>query len=289
MPRKFLFCAAALVMLAACIPAEPNDDLQRTFDPEDTVMGGIQQRGELIVGVESKVFPLVACLDDVGSDCPEGGFAVDLAKEVADSLGVDIRFVSGGTTELIGMPDAGEADLTFPFVPVTGDTVRPLHQTDPYFVAHERLLVKADSDIEQAADLTTEAVCQFGDAGTMVPIDEVNSFVTPIQGSYDECGAMFADGRVEVVVGPDLALAGLAQNADGKVVGDQLNTEGYSAFMEVGASAWVDYVNQVIEEAQQEGRWTEYYDRWIQPGLGESQDPPGMSLEEAAALYPEDA
>ncbi|MEA2434775.1 MAG: polar amino acid transport system substrate-binding protein [Actinomycetota bacterium] len=290
MPRRILVCLFALVALAACIPAEPNDDLKRTFDPEETVMGEIQQRGRLIVGIDPAAHPFTYCLDPIPAGCEWSGFTVDLAREVADSLGVDIKFVTGGATELLGMPEVGGADISFPFVPVTGRLVEPrdLAFTDPYYVAHERLLVRPDSEIQQAIDITTERVCESVNPGTGVPIEEINTTLTPVSASIEECAGMFADGRVDVVVGPDVLLAGIVELAGGVIVGDQLNTEGYSAVLETGASAWIDYVNQVLEEAQQEGRWTEYFKRWIEPGLGESLDPPGMSLEEAAALYPTD-
>jgi polar amino acid transport system substrate-binding protein len=291
MPPRILICATALVLLAACIPAEPDDDVMRTFDPIETVMGEIQQRGVLRVGIEPDLLPLSKAtghciVDNVDTACSAEGFAVDLAQEVADSLGVDVQFVTGGTTELLGMPEAGRADVAFPFIPITEERVRNFAFTDPYFVAHERLLVTAESDVEQVGDIASERVCQALDPDTGVPINELIQFVTPVTGGVSDCRQMFLSGQVDVVVGPDLALSGIAQGGDAKIVGDQLNTEGYSAVLETGAAAWVDYVDQVLEEAQQEGRWTEYFHKWIEPGLGGSLDPPGMSLEEAAALYP---
>jgi ABC-type amino acid transport substrate-binding protein len=289
MPRRILVSTIALVMLVSCIPAEPDDDIIREFDPVETVMGAIQERGELIVGIESDLLPFsrtIECPTDEPqpSECAEG-FVVDQAQDVADSLGVDVTYVAGGSTELLDMPEAGRADVSFPFVPVTEARIRDHAFTDPYYVAHERLLVRDDSTVEQVSDITSELVCQAIDPDTGVPIDELTQFVTPITASAKECEQMFLRGEVDIVVAPDIVLSNIAQT-EGKIVGDQLNTEGYSAVLATGATAWVDYVDAVLEEAQQEGRWTDYFHKWIEPGLGEPLDPPGMSLEEAAALFP---
>jgi hypothetical protein len=50
-----------------------------------------------------------------------------------------------------------------------------------------------------------------------------------------------------------------------------------------------DFVSSVLEEAQAEGRWSEWFEELIAPGLPSvPSDPPGLTVEEAAALYPQD-
>lgn len=104
-------------------------------------------------------------------------------------------------------------------------------------------------------------------------------------------------------VGHDLALAGILPFLEGtcgeggcpgvpplpRFEEEQLSTEGYGALVPSGEASWRDFVTQVLEESQQEGRWAELYRTWLQPLLGgEVLSPPGMTVEEAAALFPAD-
>lgn len=283
--HRLIALVVPLLLLGACIPPEPDDDLIRNFDPEETVMGTLQERGELRIGIDEQFVPPRNNSGGVFS------FAKSLAEEVGRSLGIpqDGWTISVASTSALmqGIED-DTFDVVFPFLPVTEKRIkslRPTHSfTDPYLVAHQRLLVPHE------AGEGMERVCSFADAETAADLTLVVEDAVVASGRPATCGEALAAGRVDAVTGPDIVLAGIAAALpELEVVGDQLNTEGYAAVVEAGAGAWTDYVGQVMEEAQQEGRWTDYFTAYLTPGLQEEQGPPGMSVEEAAALFPSDA
>lgn len=272
--------------LASCIPPEPDDDLIRNFDPEETVMGAIQERGELRIGIDAAFLP---------PSLPDGGvysFAEELGEEVGRALGIPqagITISSGSTSRLMLGIEDDTYDLVFPFLPVTERRVkslRPTHSfTDPYLVAHQRLLESTETGKDDG-----RRVCSFADRETAADLSLVLPDAVIASGSPSTCAFGLTQGSFDAATGPDIVLGGIAAAFDGlEVVGDQMNTEGYAAVVEAGAGAWTEYVGQVIEEAQQEGRWTDYFTAYLTPGLQEEQEPPGMSVEEAAALFPSDA
>jgi glutamate transport system substrate-binding protein len=276
MSRVLLLVAMVLAM-ASCIPAEPDDDLIRSFDPEDTVMGTIQERDLLRVGFDDEMPPALR------------GFVSNLGREVSDALGVQIEYSVGTTDELLARITDDSLDLVFPLIPITEsrvDEMRKTHGfTDPYLVAHQKLLVGTGYTTAQSPeDLAGETVCAALDDQTGLDLALLVEDLTIEEDDVRGCTESFEAREVAAITAPDIVLAGV-DAAGGAIVGDQLNTEGYGAVVEAGANAWTDYVSQVLEEAQQEGRWDEFFSVSFGELLG-SQDPPGMSAEEAAALFP---
>lgn len=298
MSLKVWLCALALLSLVACVPPEPDDDLIRTFDVETTVMGRLQETGVLRVGVPND---RPALADPETSD----GFVASLGAEVADSLGIDLEVVGAPNDSLIGLIDSGELDLVFPAVSITEQRVRQDNDKhlflDPYLVAHQRLLVRRDplSSDGGTPALAGEPVCSFIDPETEIDISTIEPAIdVQVVSAPEKCGRLMARGDVTAVTAADVVLLGLTDfpcklvDCNGEppeIVGDQISTFGYGPVIEGGASSWKDYVVNVLEEAQQEGRWESLYEQYL-TGLsdGEVLEPPGMTVEEAAALFPKE-
>jgi ABC-type amino acid transport substrate-binding protein len=265
---------------AACVPPVPDNDEFVRFD-EETVMGEIQDAGTLVVGLP----------EDVGDPWVE--FATPVAEDIGESLRVDVELESHPNEELVDMVTDGEIDIAFPVVTITEQLVRKHAFSDPIYVAHQRLLVPADAGVTTVDDLTGE-VCSPIDDETGVELQELNeSLVTvPLKpGNAEGCIPLLEDGLVASATAPDVLLATVAAElGDGyEVTGEQLTTEPLAVAVESGASGWVDYVNKIITEFDQEGRWTAAYEEHLGPLLGgETPEPPNMTLEEAAALFPAD-
>lgn len=285
---KRLVVAAVSVSLlgAACVPPEPVVDLSKDYT-EDTVMGEIQAAGRIIIGIPDDAYPL-GYVDQ--NDQPQG-FAVVLGQEIADKLGVDAQFISGSSEQLLALPKDGVADVTFPALAITEERVDAGYQfTDPYYVAHQRLLVRSDDNVTAIEDLSGERVCAITGDETQVPLDQTDKTISVVADEPQDCLAQLTDAEVAAVTGPDFLLAGLRLQRPDEltVTGDQMTTEGLGAVIERGAAAWTDYVNGVLYFAKTEGLWEEAFEETIGLGLDEPMEPPEITAEEAAALYPAD-
>lgn len=306
-----------LLLFGACVPAAPDNDEFKKFNAVTTVMGKVQEDGVLKVGVPNDRLAFATASSACSSDSPcEGaeGFVVDLAREIADALKVEMEIFAMPSDDLIGLVDEGEVQVAFPLVPITEKLVRKHSFTDPFVIGHQRALAPVEDASDEGftlgslepSDEASDAplVCEFIFPDVGVPVEELDGTVeVQTVDDPDGCGALFLKGEIDAAVGHDLALAGVIPFLEGtcgqggcpgvpplpRFVGDQFSTEGYGALVLSGESAWRDFVTQVLEESQQEGRWSALYEEWLQPLLGgEVLSPPGMSVEEAAALYPAD-
>jgi polar amino acid transport system substrate-binding protein len=287
-PRLWLPALVVALAAQACVPPEPSNDRIVRYDPEQTAMGEIQESGEIVIGIPDDAPPF-GFVDAATGD--SAGFLRELGQDVAEALGVEVTVVADASGDLLALTDRGELDLAFPAIPVTEQRFRERGYTTPYFVAHQRLLVRPESRIERVDDLGGATVCSYGDETTVVDLTNLNPAVEVIEtGSIDACAAMLQDGRVAAITAPDLFLISLLQRlpTDYEIVGPQLNTEGYSGVVPLGRRGLAAFVDSVMSEAEVEGRWNEWYRTWIEPITGTSNvDPPQLEPEEAAALYPQ--
>lgn len=203
---------AALVaaLLAACVPPEVDDDSIPVFDPQETLAGKIQKRGVLVVGVEDDAPPIAS-----SSGAEPEGFTVEMGRWLADGLGVDIEFVPATTAELATMVSDHNVDVAFPLTPITEPALDEHLFSDPYFVAHQRLLVPASSPIGGVEDLSGRTVCEFIDE-TGVEVAELNPEVSDTirAGEPMECLERLEGGRVDAVSAPDIVLITLVARSD---------------------------------------------------------------------------
>lgn len=283
---------SALLALGACIPEPPDND-EIVGYASDTAMGAIQEAGVLRVAIEQH--PPFSSFDAGSAQ----GFVVDYANDIAGALGIEAEFELARRDELARLVKgtAPRADVVFPLIPITEKIARANAVTDPYWVGHQRLLVSEPvaSRLEACA-VPGENVL---DIGGMTP-DEVGAEALGDDGAEEagefrivaegrrECLRLFSSESPPVVTGPDIELLRLMQRAPGALVGDQLTTEGYTAFVRNDLPRLADFVNTQLAEAKAEGRWTAWYARWIGPHVTEPapRPPPEMTAEEAAALYP---
>jgi polar amino acid transport system substrate-binding protein len=296
MRKLFLIVLTALV-LGACVA--PPEDIDRVpdFDPAETLMGQIQERGELLVGIADDIgIPLVMA---DATTFEKKGFAIDLGQEIADALGVKLEVVFLDEEDSILPGRIGEespADISFVSLPATEELAKAHPLTHPYWVAHQRVLAPVDSGIEEWTDIEG-SYCSTEDDGTGFDLTGPNPALEAVTGTPQECAGMLKAGDVEAISAPDLdlirawaALGDCEQPCEPspqyEIVGDELTTVGYSAMLPVGSPGWTNFVNATWGEAEAEGRWLEYYEEWIAPFGIELEEAPDMTIEEAAGLFP---
>lgn len=280
---------AALLVGTACVPPEPEVNLARSYD-ELTVMGEIQERGHIVIGIADDAYPL----GYVDQNDQAQGFSADLGRRIAETLDVDARFITGTSEQLLDLPQEGQADIVFPAVAITEELVDKKYQfTDPYYISHQRLMVPSTGYriIESIDQLAGEAVCATGGDDTQVSLDVLEEDIEIVNAEPLQCLHFIEQGDVAAITGSDFLLAGLRAGKEGRyaIIGDQLTTEGIGAVIERGASGWTDFVNAVFEEAEDDGLWASAFGDSIGLGLDEvPSEPPEITAEEAAALYPKD-
>ena len=256
--------------------------------PEDTTMGKIQAAGEIKVGVKYDV-PLFGFKNPQSGEVE--GFDVDMAQRVADTLGVDLKLVEAISDNRIPFLQKGTVDLVFSTMTITTDRDAEIDFSRPYYIAHGRILVPGDSDVQSIEDLGagTTVCTALGSTyeTTVLPKQAPDAkVVTP--DSYSECFTQVQGGQADALITDDVILAGFLQQDDTmQIVGEDLTTDPYGAGVKDKDTEFADFVSGVIEDTFADGTWTELYDKWIGSYTGqEAEDPEPFTLEDAYKIYP---
>ncbi|MDQ3766129.1 MAG: transporter substrate-binding domain-containing protein [Actinomycetota bacterium] len=273
-------------LLGGCVPAPETDEkLVPSFDA-DSLLGAIQEDGELVVAIPAGAPPL----SFVSGDGDPRGLAVDVGRWIAEGLGVEASFVPAPEDEVVQMVEDGLADIAFPTTPITSTFLRETTFSNPYYLGHQRLLVTDVSPVRDVYDLAGEKVCSVL-APTEVPLEGIVPTVEIIEaGTAANCARLVKRGEVAAGTASDLALMGVVSKTEGlQITGEQLNTQGYGVVFETGASTAANFADRLLAQAKTDDRFVDWYAKWVGPYITDPlPDAPELSAEEAATLFPEE-
>ncbi len=256
---------------------------QRSFEA-GTTMKKLQDEGTITVGVKFDVPPFGA--KDPTSGTVQG-FDIDLAKAIADELGVKPKYIEALSDNRIAFLKDGTADLILSTMTITAERDEEIDFSTPYFVANGRILVKeSNTAIKGVDDLAGKKVCTaLGSTYEATLKKQAPKADLRLVDSYSECLELIQNGAVDAVSTDDVILTGMIIQDDSlKLVGDDLTTEPYGAGVKEGDKAFQGFINEVIAEYKSDGRWAAAYEKWVGRYTGQDAEPPTMTLKEALDL-----
>ena len=284
--------SAVALLGAACGGDDPttptgDDGADAQEFEEGSTMAEIQEKGTITIGVKYDVPPF-------GFENPQSGevegFDVDFGKIIAEELGVEAEFVEAISDNRIPFLQDGTVDLILSTMTITTDRDADIDFSNPYYIAHGRIAVYEGSDIASEGDLAGKRVCTaLGSTyeTTIIPKVAPDAKIEAAD-SYSECLELLQNGAVDAEITDDIILAGQAATDDKiSLVGDDLTTDPYGVGIPDGQTDMQEFVNGVLAEILEDGRWQEMYDKWVGNVLGEEADSPAeWTLEEALENYP---
>lgn len=257
--------AAALLAAVSIFAAGPACGIADAG--ENTVVG----KDGLVIGVNA---------DQPGLGLRHGGgaydgFDIDIAKEIAERLGVtagNVTFkrVTSATREK--MIQDGDVDLVVASYSVTPERKVKVSFAGPYYVAHQDVLVRASdaAAIRGIADLEGRRLCKVPGSVSFPRVhDEQGIAALPVEADgYTGCLDALTAGRLDAVSTDDLILAGLAKQAAGegrdlRIVNAPFTDEPYGVGIRKGDVDGCEAVNKAITEMYQDGTAPRLLDKWF--------------------------
>ena len=150
MKKRWLAVLAALALTAGLMAGcgsngantdGGNDDAEGSNPGETDLLDKIQEAGVIVVGTEGTYSP--NSYHDENGDLV--GFDVDVARGVADHLGVDIQFVEAEWDSLFASMDSGRVDIVVNAVEYSDERAVKYDFSEPYTYVHGALLVAEDN------------------------------------------------------------------------------------------------------------------------------------------------
>lgn len=205
------------------------------------------------------------------------GFDVAVATYVAQRLGVrpeQITFEEAPAAQRETLLENGQVDFVVATYSITDERKKRVDFAGPYYVAGQKLLVKADNtEITGPETMAGKIVCSVKGSTSAKNI-ETNFPDTRLE-SYDNyslCLEALNSDIVDAVTTDDIVLAGYASQSPGryKVVGEGFTTENYGVAVQKGDQQALERINDAIETMIAEGAW----DKAFQDSIGRAANYP---------------
>ena len=220
------------------------------------------KRGTLRVGVILS-FPPFGSRNASGE--PEG-YDVDMAKEVANALGVQLEITDTTAADRIPNLQTGKVDLVIGNFTRTPERAKAINFTDPYIVAGEVLLVRKGSGIKGISDLDGKTVAVTKGSTNSDIIAKANP-KAKVQAYDTTAAALLAvkQGQADATIEDSNFLTYQAKlDPTLEVTHDSLVPLEYNAFgLRQGDVDWLNWLNQFIFKLNTSGKNKELYNKWF--------------------------
>ncbi|MFI0524684.1 MAG: glutamate ABC transporter substrate-binding protein [Actinobacteria bacterium] len=258
-------------------PLPSPDDL-----PAGSTMAAIRASGTLRVGVSADTLLFGARNPQTGQI---EGFDIDMLKEVAKAIfGADddtvydlLDIVVIPYSQRIPKLRSGEVDIVAHTMTINCVRWQQIAFTSEYYTSGQRVLVEATSSYQSIDDLAAaQATVCVPDGSTNQEnlardYPQITAVAVP---DISDCLVAMQSGAVQAITGDDTVLAGLqVQDPATKVVGENFSFEPYGLGIAADRVDLVKFVNALLAEMRDDGRWQAIYDDWLAAALG-PQSPP---------------
>ena len=262
LPLIALAAAGALALSACATGGTPAGEETMAPEPEPTFEAGttmaeLAEAGSITIGTkfDQPLFGLN------GPDGPEG-FDVEIGKIIASELGIaedDIEWKESVSANREPFIQNGEVDLVVATYTINDKRKEVVSFAGPYYMAGQSILVLADNeDIESEDDLVGQPVCSVTGSTPAAKLAEIGAEPV-LTDTYSNCLEPLRSGAVVAVSTDNVILAGLAAQNEGefKVVGEPFTEEPYGIGLALDDTDFRMWINDVLEEAYEDGRYEE--------------------------------
>lgn len=251
---KKLILFIAMMMLVACTQAPVEGDLS---------LKTIEDNGKMIVGFTE--YPPMGFKENGEVT----GFDIDIAKEVAERLGVEVEFVYIDWDAKVLELNGKNIDMIWNGLTITADREKEILFSKPYFDNRIVIISLNGSGIDQIADLSDMKVgVELQSSGqaavegndVFASIDELVKYTTITEAILD-----LKAGGIDAIVADEIfARYAVSKEADQyQVASEVFNSENYGIGFRLEDVALRDKVDVIIDEMAADGTAAEISMKWF--------------------------
>ena len=293
-PRfAFVAVAAATALVLAACNEDGGDEAggDTTAAPTEeapefeagTTMAELSEAGAITIGTkfDQPLFGLV------GPDGVPVGFDVEIGKIIASELGIDeenIEWVETISANREPFIEENQVDIVVATYTINDERKQVVDFAGPYYVAGQTIMVlESNTDINGPDDLAGKKVCS---AEGSTPAERIRTEYPEAElvpaGAYSECLEPLRNGQVDAVTTDNVILSGFVDQNPGefKLVGETFSEEPYGIGLMKGDDELRNFINDVLEESFEDGRWADAWEATAGAVL-ETPEPPEVDRYES--------
>lgn len=224
----------------------------------DDLLSRIQSKGEIVVAMEGTWSPWT--YHDENDELV--GYDVEVAKKIAEKLGVEAVFVEGEWDGLLAGLDAGRYDMMVNGVEITEERAEKYDFTDPYGYIRTAIIVKGDNEeIRSFEDLNGKHTANTISSTYAVLAESYGAEVTGVD-DLNQTFELLLSGRIDATLNAELTYYDYMKahpDSDLKIAGLTEEASLVSIPLRKGeeSASLLAAVNQALAELSESGELSE--------------------------------
>ncbi|MBU8824498.1 ABC transporter permease subunit [Mycolicibacterium goodii] len=239
----------------------------------------IKAAGVLRVGTEGVYAPF-SYHDPVTGQLT--GYDVDVARAVADRIGVHIEFVETPWDSIFAALEANRFDIVANEVTITDERKAKYDLSEPYSVGEGVIVTRADDNsITSLDDLKGKVAAENATSNWSEIARQAGARVEAVEG-FTQAITLLNQGRVDVVVNDSIAVyAYLAETGDTSVkIAGTVGEKSEQGFAARKNSGYLPELNRALDELRADGTLTQISQKYLKA------DATGAAAGDAGAAPP---
>lgn len=266
-----LLCFSLTMVLGGC--SSTKNDTNKTPEPAqtDTSWQDIQDQGYFVMGLDD-AFPPMGFRDENNEIV---GFDIDLAKEAAKRLGVDVKFQTIVWESKLEEINSGNIDVIWNGFSVTPERQKEYLFTKPYIKNRQVIVVAADSPIKTKADLEGKKIgiqagssaqdAVLADKATYEVIkDNLLEFDDNVMAMKDLKGGGLDAVVVDIIVGKYYVSK---HPGEYKFLEEDFGAEDFAVGLRMTDKAFLAEMNKALDDMKADGTASQISNKWFKEDI----------------------
>lgn len=229
---------------------------------EEDLLDTVLERGTLIIGTEGTYSPN-SYHDESGELV---GFDVDVARGIAEYLGVEAQFMEAEWDSLFAAMDSGRVDIVVNEVEYSDERAEKYDFSEPYTYVHGALMVaESNTDINSFEDLAGKRAAQNLTSSWGRMAESYGAELVSVD-SVSQCVELLLSGRVDATLNAETAFSSyLSVNPDAavKIVAETDSTTSSLVPVPKGNERFLAAVNEALDEMRESGKLSELSEQYF--------------------------
>lgn len=251
--------AAASLVLAACGGTSDTG----TTTGGDTSLSSVKDAGEIVFATEGTYKPFSYHEGGAGDLT---GYDVEVAKAVADKLGVKAKFEETQWDSIFAGLEAKRFDAVANQVTVNTDRQAKYEMSTPYTVSRGVIVtLESNTEIKSFADLKDKTTAQSLTSNWYTLATENGAKVEAVEG-WAQAASLLKDGRVDASVNDKLTVVDYLKNTPNsglKIAATTDESSDASMAFHKGATALKDAVDVALKDLAADGTLSKLSEKYF--------------------------
>lgn len=260
-----LLCFSLTILLTGCGSNAPKDGENQSA--QDTSWQDIKDKGEFVVGLDDG-FPPMGFRDKNNEII---GFDIELAKEAAKRMGVDVKFQAISWDAKTDELDSGNIDVIWNGLTITDARKKEMLFTEPYIKDYQIIIVPANSAIKTKADLAGQKIGIQAASSAIEAVEADEKTYAAIKDNllqFDTNDMALRDlrgGGLQAVIVDEVVGLYYIQNHPNefKVLEENFGMEYFGVGLRKGDKAFQAELNKTLAAMKDDGTASRISEKWL--------------------------